>query len=153
MDVLMLFSTAEHVAPTSDENVTVTDTELSGVAVRLFLPKKPADGLRRAVLYFHGGGWCVGDAGELSCQCQSLYWRSPRPIGTHSREDQGTAFQQRSTRSRTKGCSNGRPRVTVCHLQAQLGCLTEGSRTEEWLSKGEMFHRGSERNRNQMGMQ
>lgn len=63
MDVLMLFSTAEHVAPTSDENVTVTDTELSGVAVRLFLPKKPADGLRRAVLYFHGGGWCVGDAG------------------------------------------------------------------------------------------
>ncbi|XP_065604196.1 arylacetamide deacetylase [Cyrtonyx montezumae] len=63
MDVMMLITTVEHVAPTSDENVTVTDTEFSGVAVRLYLPKKPTKGLRRAVVYFHGGGWCIGSAG------------------------------------------------------------------------------------------
>ncbi|NWX78885.1 AAAD deacetylase, partial [Alca torda] len=66
MDALMLFTAAEYVAPTSDENVTVTDTEFSNVAVRLYLPRRASDGLRRAVIYFHGGGWCVGDAGMKS---------------------------------------------------------------------------------------
>lgn len=65
MEVLRLITIAEHVAPTSDENVTVTDTEFSNVATRLYLPRKPARGLRRAVIYFHGGGWCVGQAGKL----------------------------------------------------------------------------------------
>lgn len=64
MEALMLITTAEYVAPTSDENVTVTDTEFSNVAVRLFVPRRAPDGLRRAVIYFHGGGWCVGHAGE-----------------------------------------------------------------------------------------
>ncbi|XP_042737165.1 arylacetamide deacetylase [Lagopus leucura] len=63
MDVMKLPSITQYVAPTSDENVAVTDTEFSGVAVRLFLPKKPTEGLRRAVLFFHGGGFCLGDAG------------------------------------------------------------------------------------------
>ncbi|XP_038002358.1 arylacetamide deacetylase [Motacilla alba alba] len=63
MEGLRLFTAVELVAPTSDENVTVTDTELSGVPVRLFLPRRAPGGLRRAVLYFHGGGWCLGDAG------------------------------------------------------------------------------------------
>ncbi|NXV19806.1 AAAD deacetylase, partial [Cepphus grylle] len=66
MDALMLLTAAEYVAPTSDENVTVTDTEFSNVAVRLYLPRRASDGLRRAVIYFHGGGWCVGDAGMKS---------------------------------------------------------------------------------------
>ncbi|NXC41532.1 AAAD deacetylase, partial [Penelope pileata] len=63
MEVLMTISFVEHTAPTSDENVTVTETEFNNVPVLLYLPKKPADGLRRAILYFHGGGWCVGQAG------------------------------------------------------------------------------------------
>ncbi|NXG78840.1 AAAD deacetylase, partial [Baryphthengus martii] len=63
MDVLMLISVAEHIAPASDENVTVTDTEFSNVPVRLFIPRKASDGLRRGVLFFHGGGWCLGNAG------------------------------------------------------------------------------------------
>ncbi|NXM17246.1 AAAD deacetylase, partial [Ploceus nigricollis] len=63
MEGLRLITAAELVAPTSDENVTVTDTELSGVPVRLYLPRRAPGGLRRAVLYFHGGGWCLGDAG------------------------------------------------------------------------------------------
>ncbi|NXP74236.1 AAAD deacetylase, partial [Ramphastos sulfuratus] len=63
MDVMMLLARVEQVAPTSDENTTVTDTEFSGVPVRLFVPKKEAAGLRRAIIYFHGGGWCLGDVG------------------------------------------------------------------------------------------
>ncbi|XP_066049710.1 arylacetamide deacetylase [Chamaea fasciata] len=63
MEGLRLFTVLELVPPTSDENVTVTDTELSNVPVRLYLPRKAPGGLRRAVLFFHGGGWCLGDAG------------------------------------------------------------------------------------------
>ncbi|NXN45324.1 AAAD deacetylase, partial [Rhinoptilus africanus] len=63
MDALMLLTVAEYVAPTSDENVTVTDTEFDNVPVRLYLPRRASDGLRRGVIYFHGGGWCVGNAG------------------------------------------------------------------------------------------
>ncbi|XP_010199166.2 arylacetamide deacetylase [Colius striatus] len=63
METLMLISAFEYVEPTSNENVTVTDTEFNNVSVRLYLPKKESDGLRRAVVFFHGGGWCLGDAG------------------------------------------------------------------------------------------
>ncbi|NXY88556.1 AAAD deacetylase, partial [Alcedo cyanopectus] len=66
MDVLMLITDAEYVEPTSDENVTVTDTEFGGVPVRLFVPRKESAGLRRGVVYFHGGGWCLGHAGMKS---------------------------------------------------------------------------------------
>ncbi|NWI64629.1 AAAD deacetylase, partial [Todus mexicanus] len=66
MDSMMLITKAEYVAPMSDENVTVTDTEFSNVPVRLFVPRKASGGLRRAVIYFHGGGWCLGSAGMKS---------------------------------------------------------------------------------------
>lgn len=76
MEVMRLITIAEHVAPTSDENVTVTDTEFSNVAIRLYLPRKPASGLRRAVIYFHGGGWCVGQAGMKSYDLLSRWTSS-----------------------------------------------------------------------------
>ncbi|XP_053842197.1 arylacetamide deacetylase [Vidua macroura] len=63
MEGLRLITAVELVAPTSDENVTVADTEFSAVPVRLFLPRRAPGGLRRAMVYFHGGGWCLGDAG------------------------------------------------------------------------------------------
>ncbi|KAM7043985.1 arylacetamide deacetylase [Acridotheres tristis] len=66
MEVLRLFTVVELVPAMSDENITVTDTEFSSVPVRLFLPKRAPGGLRRAMLYFHGGGWCLGDAGMHS---------------------------------------------------------------------------------------
>ncbi|KFQ53713.1 PREDICTED: arylacetamide deacetylase [Nestor notabilis] len=66
MDVLILITTVEYVTPMSDENVTVTDTEFNNITVRLYLPRKASDGLRRAVIYFHGGGWCAGQAGMKS---------------------------------------------------------------------------------------
>ncbi|NXD03901.1 AAAD deacetylase, partial [Certhia familiaris] len=63
MEALRLITVVELVAPTSDENITVTDTELNKVPVRLYLPRRAPGGLRRAMVYFHGGGWCLGDAG------------------------------------------------------------------------------------------
>ncbi|NXE95333.1 AAAD deacetylase, partial [Menura novaehollandiae] len=63
MESMRLITVLEHITLTSDENVTVTDTELSNVPVRLYLPRRAPDGLRRAMVYFHGGGWCLGDAG------------------------------------------------------------------------------------------
>ncbi|XP_075426581.1 arylacetamide deacetylase-like isoform X2 [Ascaphus truei] len=60
MEVLMLLTHAEHTEPTSDENITVTDTSFNNVPVRLYIPKKQTDALRRAVIYIHGGGWCLG---------------------------------------------------------------------------------------------
>ncbi|KFQ28082.1 Arylacetamide deacetylase [Mesitornis unicolor] len=77
MDVLMLITFSECVAPSSDENVTVTDTEFSGVAVRLYLPRKAPEGLRRAVVYVHGGGWCLGQAGMKGYDLLSR-WTSHR---------------------------------------------------------------------------
>ncbi|XP_054022618.1 arylacetamide deacetylase [Dryobates pubescens] len=66
MDVVKAGMSIEHVAARSDENITVTDAQLSGVPVRIFVPRKEPGGLRRAVIYFHGGGWCLGDAGLKS---------------------------------------------------------------------------------------
>ncbi|XP_032924696.1 arylacetamide deacetylase [Catharus ustulatus] len=66
MEVMRLFTTVEIVPPTSDENVTVTEAEFNSVPVRLFLPRRAPGGLRRAIVYFHGGGWCMGDAGMHS---------------------------------------------------------------------------------------
>ncbi|NXT65648.1 AAAD deacetylase, partial [Chaetops frenatus] len=63
MEGLRLITVVELVAPTSDENITVTDTEFNNVPIRLYLPRRAPDGLRRAMVYFHGGGWCLGDAG------------------------------------------------------------------------------------------
>ncbi|NWI36999.1 AAAD deacetylase, partial [Picathartes gymnocephalus] len=63
MEGMRLITVSKLVAPTSDENVTVTDTEFSNVPVRLYLPRRAPAGLRRAMVYFHGGGWCLGDAG------------------------------------------------------------------------------------------
>ncbi|NXB61402.1 AAAD deacetylase, partial [Struthidea cinerea] len=66
MEGMRLITTLELVAPTPDENVTVTDTEFNNVPVRLYLPRRAPGGLRRAMVYFHGGGWCLGDAGMKS---------------------------------------------------------------------------------------
>ncbi|NXA40372.1 AAAD deacetylase, partial [Eudromia elegans] len=63
VDVLKLVGMDERVPPTSDENVTVTDTEFASVPVRLYVPRKGSEGLKRGLVYAHGGGWCFGDAG------------------------------------------------------------------------------------------
>ncbi|XP_030432317.1 arylacetamide deacetylase-like [Gopherus evgoodei] len=60
MEVLMMITSIEYTAPISDENVTVTDTKFNNVPARLYMPRKQSSGLKRAVIYIHGGGWCVG---------------------------------------------------------------------------------------------
>lgn len=129
MDVMKLPSVTQYVPPTSDENVAVTDTEFSGVAVRLFLPKKPTEGLRRAMLFFHGGGFCLGDAGELSCRCQSLHWRFRCPIGSHSRGS-GAAFQQDFVRKQREGLLQW---PALCHgvLSAAVGTVRGSYRRKQ----------------------
>ncbi|XP_058489093.1 arylacetamide deacetylase isoform X1 [Solea solea] len=64
MDVLFVVTYLERIVPVSDENVTVTMEKFDGVEVLLYQPKKQgADAeLRRAVIYLHGGGWCVGSS-------------------------------------------------------------------------------------------
>uniref|UniRef100_A0A803VXF2 Arylacetamide deacetylase n=1 Tax=Ficedula albicollis TaxID=59894 RepID=A0A803VXF2_FICAL len=69
MEVLRLFTDAQLVPPTSDENVTVTETEFNGVPVRLYLPRRAPGGLRRAMVYIHGGGWCLGDVQASPSLC------------------------------------------------------------------------------------
>lgn len=64
MDVMMLLTKLEHTEPISDENITVADTSFNNVPVRLYVPKRQSEGLMRAVIYIHGGGWCLGSAGK-----------------------------------------------------------------------------------------
>ncbi|NXS26345.1 AAAD deacetylase, partial [Pomatostomus ruficeps] len=66
MEGMRLITALELVPAKSDENVTVTNAEFSNVPVRLYLPRRAPGGLRRAMVYFHGGGWCLGDAGMKS---------------------------------------------------------------------------------------
>ncbi|XP_063162629.1 arylacetamide deacetylase [Candoia aspera] len=77
MDVLKAFVNIQHTAPVSDEKVTVTDTEFNHVPVRLYIPKEQSDALKRAVIYVHGGGWCLGSAAVKSYDLISR-WTSER---------------------------------------------------------------------------
>ncbi|KAK7809780.1 hypothetical protein U0070_002569 [Myodes glareolus] len=62
MSTIQLFSRFLEVPATSDENVTVIDTAFSSVPVRIYMPKRKSEMLRRGLFYIHGGGWCLGSA-------------------------------------------------------------------------------------------
>nr|XP_056705953.1 arylacetamide deacetylase [Euleptes europaea] len=66
MDVMMKITIIEYTPPASDEKVIVTDTKFNDVPVRLYVPKGQPDTLKRAMIYLHGGGWCVGGSGMKS---------------------------------------------------------------------------------------
>ncbi|XP_028929988.1 arylacetamide deacetylase [Ornithorhynchus anatinus] len=61
MDVINAVTNQGNVGPISDENITVTDTTFNGIPVRLYMPKRKSDTLKRGVFFIHGGGWCIGD--------------------------------------------------------------------------------------------
>lgn len=68
MGVMYLITLLEKVVPESDERVKVTEETLDGVEVLLYQPRQlREDGaaLRMAVIYLHGGGWCLGSSSEL----------------------------------------------------------------------------------------
>ncbi|XP_054839781.1 arylacetamide deacetylase-like [Eublepharis macularius] len=60
MDIIMKITAMDYTPPVSDEKVIVTDTRFNNVPVRLYVPKGQPDSLKRAVIFLHGGGWCLG---------------------------------------------------------------------------------------------
>ncbi|XP_045707350.1 arylacetamide deacetylase-like [Phyllostomus hastatus] len=62
MDTLMFCMSFQEVPPTSDENVTVMETTFNNVPVRVYIPNRKSQALRRGLFYIHGGGWCLGSA-------------------------------------------------------------------------------------------
>nr|XP_008519350.1 PREDICTED: arylacetamide deacetylase isoform X1 [Equus przewalskii]XP_008519359.1 PREDICTED: arylacetamide deacetylase isoform X1 [Equus przewalskii] len=62
MDSMMIGMSFDEVPPTSDENVAVTETTFNHIPVRVYVPKRKSEALRRGVFYIHGGGWCLGSA-------------------------------------------------------------------------------------------
>lgn len=64
MGVMYLITLIENVTPVSDEHVEVTVETFDGVEVLLYQPKQRSSDteLRRAVIYLHGGGWCLGSS-------------------------------------------------------------------------------------------
>lgn len=70
MDVMYVITVLERIVPVSDEYVKVTEEKFDGVEVVLYQPKHQGrdTDLRRAVIYLHGGGWCLGSSSRLlSC--------------------------------------------------------------------------------------
>ncbi|XP_004598158.2 arylacetamide deacetylase-like isoform X1 [Ochotona princeps] len=66
MNTVMFFIVLIEVPPTSDENVTVTDTMFNNIPVRVYVPKRQSQSLRRGLFFIHGGGWCLGSAAMSS---------------------------------------------------------------------------------------
>ncbi|KAL4647021.1 arylacetamide deacetylase-like [Arapaima gigas] len=64
MGVMMFITKLEAVVPVSDERVQVEEEVFDGVQVMVYQPRhRGNDGdLRRAVIYLHGGGWCLGSS-------------------------------------------------------------------------------------------
>ncbi|XP_004682396.1 PREDICTED: arylacetamide deacetylase-like 2 [Condylura cristata] len=56
----------DYTQPLSDENITVTDTAFVDIPVRLYLPKRKSEAVRRAVIYIHGGAYCFGSFKQRS---------------------------------------------------------------------------------------
>uniref|UniRef100_A0A8C2WII4 Neutral cholesterol ester hydrolase 1 n=1 Tax=Cyclopterus lumpus TaxID=8103 RepID=A0A8C2WII4_CYCLU len=67
MGVMYFITLAEKVVPVSDEHIKVTEETFDGVEVVLYQPKQRGGDteLSRAVIYLHGGGWCLGSSRKL----------------------------------------------------------------------------------------
>lgn len=62
----MFITLLEKVVPVSDERVKVVEERFDGVEVVVYEPRKnrvPGE-MRRAIIYLHGGGWCLGSSSE-----------------------------------------------------------------------------------------
>lgn len=69
MDVMYVITVIEGIVPVSDEFVKVTEEKFDGVEVVVYQPKQKGvdTDMRRAVIYLHGGGWCLGSSRRLLC--------------------------------------------------------------------------------------
>ncbi|XP_029393910.1 arylacetamide deacetylase isoform X1 [Mus pahari] len=66
METMQLLMKFQEVPPTSDENVTVMETNFNSIPVRIYIPKRKSMTRRRGLFYIHGGGWCLGSAALLT---------------------------------------------------------------------------------------
>ncbi|KAK2868720.1 hypothetical protein Q7C36_000591 [Tachysurus vachellii] len=64
MDVMMFVTFLERVVPVSDERVKVAEERFDGVEVVVYEPRheRGTGERRRAIIYLHGGGWCLGSS-------------------------------------------------------------------------------------------
>ncbi|KAK3513599.1 hypothetical protein QTP70_026033 [Hemibagrus guttatus] len=64
MDVMMFITFLERVVPMSDERVKVAEERFDGVEVVVYEPRQDRGTVerRRAIIYLHGGGWCLGSS-------------------------------------------------------------------------------------------
>lgn len=64
MRVMMFITIAERVVPVSDDRVQVAEENFDGVEVIVYQPNQleQTGELRRAIIYLHGGGWCLGSS-------------------------------------------------------------------------------------------
>ncbi|XP_004598149.2 arylacetamide deacetylase-like [Ochotona princeps] len=66
VNIAALFLKVQEVPPTSDENVTVTDTTFNNIPVRVYVPKRRSGALKRGLFFIHGGGWFSGSVAMSS---------------------------------------------------------------------------------------
>ncbi|XP_021483693.1 arylacetamide deacetylase-like 2 [Meriones unguiculatus] len=59
-DIFVMIMALQNTMPVSDENITVIDTELSDIPVRLYLPKRNSERQRPAIIFIHGGTFTAG---------------------------------------------------------------------------------------------
>ncbi|KAI5093074.1 arylacetamide deacetylase, partial [Silurus meridionalis] len=64
MDVMMFITFLERVVPLSDERVKVAEERFDGVDVVVYEPRQErgTGEMRRAIIFMHGGGWCLGSS-------------------------------------------------------------------------------------------
>ncbi|KAB5535498.1 hypothetical protein PHYPO_G00118370 [Pangasianodon hypophthalmus] len=64
MDVMMFITFLERVVPVSDERVKVAEEHFDGVEVVVYEPRQDrgTGEMKRAIIYLHGGGWCLGSS-------------------------------------------------------------------------------------------
>lgn len=48
-----------------DPKLFIQDLQFNKVPVRVYQPKATSDGRRRALIFFHGGGWVFGSLGKI----------------------------------------------------------------------------------------
>ncbi|XP_006868037.1 PREDICTED: arylacetamide deacetylase [Chrysochloris asiatica] len=77
METLIIAMSFSEVPVISDENVTVTETTFNNIPVRVYVPKRKSEELRRGLFYIHGGGWCLGSAAFHNCDMLSR-WTADR---------------------------------------------------------------------------
>src|SRR5262245_53252809 len=56
-------------APPTREVASVTDEIVNGVPVRIYRAERPSSGV---IVYFHGGGWCIGSVGLMDNVAREL---------------------------------------------------------------------------------